>query len=128
MTTGNSDYVEYVLDQLASLRSITSGRFFGGVGLASAGTQFAMVMEGSLYFVVNDVTRPRYEKLGSHCFSYSTKKKQVAVKKYYTVPAELIEDPEQLVALAKESILAAQSAKRAPTKRVNRSRAKRTPR
>ncbi len=127
MTTDSNDYVKYVLDQLASLRSITSNRFFGGVGLSSAGTQFAMVMESSLYFVVNDATRPKYEKMGSHSFSYSTKKKQVAVKKYYAVPAELIEDSEQLVALAKESILAAQSAKKNPTKRATRARTKRTP-
>ena len=126
MKNDSNDYAEYVMDQLASLRNITSGRFFGGIGLSTAGAQFAMVMGSTLYFVVNDATRPKYEKMGSHCFSYSTKKKQVGVKKYYTVPAELIEDPEQLVTLAKESILAAQSARQSPTKKSTRSRTKRT--
>jgi DNA transformation protein len=76
MTTGNNSYVEFVMDQLASLRGIASGSFFGGVGLTSAGTQFAMIMGNSLYFVVDDTTRPRYEKMGSGCFSYDTKKNE----------------------------------------------------
>ena len=127
MTTNSDDYVEFVMDQIAPLRGISTGRFFGGVGLSSAGTQFAMVMGSSLYFVVNDTTRPRYEKMGSSCFSYSTSKKRVAVRKYYAVPAELIEDQEQLVELAQEAIRVASAAKQGPTKRSNRSRVKRAP-
>lgn len=115
------------MDQLAPLRGIATGRFFGGVGLSSAGTQFAMVMESSLYFVVNDATRSRYEKMGSSCFSYSTRKGRVAVRKYYAVPADLIEDQERLVAFAQESIRVAREANQSPTKRSNRSRVKRAP-
>ena len=127
MTAGGNDYVEFVMDQLASLRGVASDRFFGGVGLSSGGTQFAMVMGSSLYFVVNDATRLRYEKMGSSCFSYSSKKGRVAVRKYYAVPVELIEDQEQLVALAQESIRVAKSANQGPAKRSNRSRVKRAP-
>jgi DNA transformation protein and related proteins len=113
----NNSYVAFVMDQLASLRGIASGSFFGGVGLTSGGTQFAMIMGNSLYFVVDDTTRPKYEKMGSSCFSYDTKKKRVAVKKYYSVPADLIEDQEQFVALAKESIRVAGLAKQSPAKK-----------
>lgn len=127
MTASNNDYVEFVMDQLASLRGIARGRFFGGVGLSSAGTQFAMVMGNTLYFVVNDATRSKYEKMGSSSFSYSTSKRRIVVRKYYAVPAELIEDHEQLVALAQESIRVATSAKPSPTRRSNRSRVKRAP-
>jgi DNA transformation protein len=125
MTTSSNDYAEFVKDRLASLRDIESGRFFGGIGLSSAGTQFAMVMGSSLYFVVDDTTRPRYEKMGSSCFSYNTSKKRVAVRKYYAVPTELIEDQDQLVSLAQESIRVATSAKQGPTKRSNTTRRKR---
>lgn len=127
MTASSNDYVEFVMDQLASLQGIASGRFFGGVGLFSAGTQFAMVMGNSLYFVVDDATRSKYEKMGSTCFSYNTRKGRVAVRRYYAVPAELIEDQEQLVALAQESIQVARSIQKSPTKRPSRSRVKRGP-
>lgn len=123
MSAASSDYVEFVMDQLASLR-VASGRFFGGTALSSAGTQFAMVMGNSLFFVVDDTTRPKYESMGSSCFSYSARKGRVDVRKYYAVPTDLIEDQEQLVALAKESIQAANAAKQRPTKRSSRSRAR----
>jgi DNA transformation protein len=71
-----------------------------------------MVMSGTLYFVVDSSTRPNYEAFGSKCFSYSTKKKIVAVKKYYSVPADIIEDQDRLIALAKDAIRVANSAKK----------------
>jgi DNA transformation protein and related proteins len=111
--TGNSlDYVEFVKEQLASIPRVESGRFFGGVGLSMDGVQFAMLMGNTLYFAVNDATRPSYEQLGSHCFWYKTKKGQVDVKKYYEVPGEMLEDQNRLVLLAKESIQVARKAKK----------------
>lgn len=124
MSAGSGDYIEFVKDQLGSLRGVSTSRFFGGTGLSSEGTQFAMIMGGSLYFVVDDRTRPKYERMGSSCFSYDTKKGRVAVGKYYAVPAELLEDQEQLVSLARESIRVANSLKGSQTSRSTRSRAK----
>lgn len=108
----SSDFAEFVKDQLAPVRGLSSGRFFGGIGLSAAGVQFAMVMDHSLYFVVGDATRRKYEEMGSGCFSYVTKKGRVAVKKYYEVPAEFIEDPDRLLGLANESIDVARQAKK----------------
>src|SRR3546814_9169231 len=68
MTASSSAYVTFVKEQLAPLREMASARFFGGVGLAVGGVQFAMLMDSSLYFAVSDATRPRYEALGSRCF------------------------------------------------------------
>ena len=42
-------------------------------------------------------------------FSYSVKKGQVQVKKYYSVPAEVLENHDELVAWAKEAIQTVQS-------------------
>jgi DNA transformation protein len=124
MATGSSHFVDYVLEQLAPLRGAVSSRFFGGTGLSSEGTQFAMVMGSELYFVVDDATRPNYERMGSSCFSYSTKKKRVDVRKYYAVPAGMIEDQEELVALARESIRVANSAKKIPMARSKKTSSK----
>lgn len=101
---GASDYVDFVLEQLEPIRELTSSRFFGGVGLSARAVQFAMIMGNSLYFVVDDETRPKYEKMGSSCFSYRTRKGSVDVKKYYEVPGDLLEDRERLLDLARESI------------------------
>ena len=112
MPSASDDFADFIVDQLVSIRGVARGRFFGGIGLSASGVQFAMVMSGTLYFVVDSTTRQKYEKMGGKNFSYSTKKKTVAVKKYFSVPADVIEDQDQLIALAKESIRVANSAKR----------------
>jgi DNA transformation protein and related proteins len=106
------DFADFVKDQLSPVRTLTSGRFFGGIGLSADGVQFAMVMDHALYFVVSDATRTRYEGMGSGCFSYTTKKGRVDVKKYYEVPAEFLEDQDRLLGLANESIDVARKAKK----------------
>lgn len=72
-------------------------------------------MGNSLYFAVDSLTRPAYEKFGSGCFSYETKKGRVNVNRYFEVPAQAIEEPAQLVALAAESIEASRRSTRSRT-------------
>jgi DNA transformation protein and related proteins len=112
MSQGSSQFVDFIVEQLAEVPGVTKARFFGGTGLAAHSTQFAMIMGTSVYFVVDKVTRPKYEELGSKCFAYDTKTKRVQVRKYFEVPAEVIEDREALVALAREAVLVAQSLNR----------------
>jgi DNA transformation protein len=107
-----SDFVDFLKEQLAPIRGLAAARFFGGVGLSAEGTLFGMVMGNSLYLAVDDLTRANYEKAGSHCFSYATKEGRVNVNRYFEVPAQAIEEPEQLVALAAESIEAARRFRR----------------
>ena len=63
-----------------------------------------MIMDNSLYFVVNDITRPKYEKLKKKPFSYRTKTGIRLVKRYFEVPEGLFENPEALLEWARESI------------------------
>jgi DNA transformation protein and related proteins len=112
-----SDFVDFLTEQLAPVRGLVTARFFGGIGLSAQGTLFGMVMGNSLYFAVDDATRAHYEKSGSHCFSYATKKGRVNVNRYFEVPAQAIEEPAQLVELANEAIEAARRYQRAKAKR-----------
>ena len=97
-------FVDYVKEQLASLGRLTGKRFFGGTGLVADGVQFGMVMDDTLYFVVDDASRARYRDEGSGCFRYETRKGMVEVHRYYEVPAQAIEDAGRLAALAAESL------------------------
>ena len=112
MTGSTQEYVEYVLELLEPIENVTSGRFFGGIGLKCGSVQFAMLMGNSLFFVVDDVTRSKYEEKGMNCFWYKTKKKKVNVKKYYEVPGELFDNQETMVAWANESIKIARKLKK----------------
>jgi DNA transformation protein len=111
MAAGTDSYVEFVMEQLAALGAVVSARFFGGTGLSCDGVLFAMIMGNALYFAVDDVTRPKYLAMGSSCFSYNTRKRRVDVTRFYAVPAETLEDQDQLVTLARESVRVAGAAK-----------------
>lgn len=112
MTGTTQGYVNYVLELLDPIENITDGRFFGGIGLKCDAVQFAMIMGNSLFFVVDNTTRPKYEKRGMGCFWYKTKKKKVNVKKYHEVPGELLEDQDTLIEWAMESIEVARKLKK----------------
>lgn len=93
-------FVSHILDLLFDVGEVESTRFFGGTAIKLGGVQFAMVMRGVLYFVVDEPLRERFCEMGSQPFSYQTKKGQQAIQRYYSVPAELLEAPQQLCAAA----------------------------
>jgi DNA transformation protein len=100
----NTEFTAYVLDTLKPVGAIKTGRFFGGVGFSCNSIQFAMMMENRLYFVVDDDTRKKYEAVGMLAFSYATKKGRIQVRRYFEVPENVFDDPEQLEHWAKEAI------------------------
>lgn len=112
MSGSTQEYIDFVLELLEPIQNLSAGRFFGGTGLKCDSVQFAMLMGNTLFFVVNDFTRPKYENKGSSCFWYKTKTKKVNVKKYYEVPDELLDDQKQLLEWAKESIQIARKLKK----------------
>jgi DNA transformation protein and related proteins len=103
----SKEYTEYVLEFLESVCLVRSSRFFGGVGVSYDFVQFAMIMDNSLYFVVDEDSRKKYERLGMQPFSYMTKKRQIQVRKYFEIPEEILTDSEQLQVWVNESIQAA---------------------
>ena len=121
----NSAFSAFVVEQLAPLGSIACARFFGGLSLKSGGVLFAMIMDGTLYFAVDDLSRPEYERLGSSCFSYQTKNGRVDVRRFHAVPADVLDDADQLVSFARRALAAA--AERAPRPRKAPARSRKPP-
>lgn len=119
----SAEYVEYVLEQFAPIASagpMRTTRFFGGVGLVCGTVQFAMIMANSLYLVVDDITREKYEKYGMSPFSYLTKKGRVQVRRYYELPEDVLTDAEQLAVWVRESIGVAHQKKSRPNVKTRR--------
>lgn len=122
MGASSDAFVDYVMDQLEGLGGLVRERFFGGHSLKSRGVMFAMIVDGRLYFAVDDLLRERYQRLGSRSFSYDTKKGRVEVTRFYEVPVDLVEDAEGLRGAAGESIAAAARRPASNRKRPNRIR------
>ena len=116
--TASAEYTEYVLELLEPIGRVRTSRFFGGAGISIGSAQFAMIMGNSLYFVVDDNTRPKYEAAGMAPFSYLTKKGRIQVRRYFELPEEILTDPQALKLWADEAIQLAAEEKKPKPKNV----------
>jgi DNA transformation protein len=118
----SSDYLQYILEQLARLPRVTSRRMFGGVGLYSDGVFFAIIDNDTVFFKVDDSTRATYVERGGEPFRPYKDRPEVSMS-YFQVPAEILEDADELVPWARAAVRAAvvsAETKRAPKKRARR--------
>jgi len=121
----SEQFLSYLLDQLQGVGHLTSRRMFSGVGLYSGGLFFGLLFKERLYFKTDDASRPDYESRGSEgfCPRPNTKRDKMT---YYTVPAEVLEDGDELVKWARRAVsaaLAKESAKASKTASVTKKRA-----
>ena len=97
-------------------------RMFSGYGVSVEGTNFALVLRGSIYFRVDDQNRAQFEDEGSKPFQYDARGKVVTIASYWQLPDRLYDDPEELAQWARGSLAAAERA--AAAKRARRPRVK----
>ena len=129
----SNEYLEYVLEQLDRFGGVTARRMFSGFGLYQHEVFFGLLFSNTLYFKVNDNNRPEYESRGMRRFQPYKDKPHLSFH-YYEVPAEILENREEITAWAARSVGAAialaqeKAAKRRTpkAKRVKRKKAKGT--
>jgi DNA transformation protein len=80
---------------------------FGGVGIYSGAFFFALIADDVLYFKVDDSNRTDFERRGMGPFRPYGEDGEVM--QYYEVPADLLEDPEQLRTWAEKAVAVARS-------------------
>ncbi|HKY64385.1 MAG TPA: TfoX/Sxy family protein [bacterium] len=88
------DYV--VQDLLGNIPGIHSRAMFGGWGIYKDGVIFAIIVDGALYFKVDESNREEFERRESRPFVYSRGKHRSTTMSYWLVPEEIMEDPEEL--------------------------------
>ncbi len=117
------DFRDYVLEQLATGGRVTSKRMFGGVGLYLDGLFIALIDDDTLYFKTDDSNRARYQRAGSQPFCpYPDRPEQQMG--YWQVPAEVLEDADELKIWAREALAVALRSK--SSRRTARTRARPT--
>jgi DNA transformation protein and related proteins len=126
-----SDYLAYVLEQLAQLGGVSSRRMFGGAGLYCDEFFFALVSDDTLYLRVDDSNRADYSARGMAQFRPYADRPHLSMN-YFETPAEVLEDARQLVLWASRSVAVARraaasaaarpAARTAPVRRPNRRR------
>lgn len=122
-------YLAYVLEQLGGLGSLRSNRMFGGIGLYSRELFFGLIDDDTLFFKTDESNIAPYRERGMPRFMPFPDRPE-AVLGYHQVPADVIEDAEQLVAWARQAVdvaLRSQVAKAARKRRAARKTAARKP-
>jgi len=99
-------FKEFVLDQLGALPELRSRAMFGGHGLYQADCFFGILMDGRLYFRTDERTRTAYLELGMRPFVYEKSRRAMTLK-YFEVPADVLENRQELVAWANRALQAA---------------------
>ncbi|WP_461313730.1 TfoX/Sxy family protein [Acinetobacter sp. GN11] len=103
----NQAIADYYVDQLSSWAKITTRQMFGAVALYRQDYVFAMAWHGGIYFKVDEDTRKNYEAAGSHALGYLSEGEEHTLKSYWEVPADVVEDREQLQKWAEYAYCAA---------------------
>lgn len=107
----SEDYVDYVRELLAWVTGLGSKRMFGGVGMSSEGVSFAVLIDDTLYLKADDRNRPMFEAGGAEIFSFQRQGKTQTMS-YWSVPGDVLEDPDLLRQWAETALDAAFRAKR----------------
>lgn len=103
----SKDFSDYVREQLQLLPAVTSVRMFGGLGLYSEGLFFALIAGDTLYFKVDASNRDDYLQRGAPPFKPFPDKPSMS---YYGVPADVLEDADELARWARKSVAVALTA------------------
>ena|ERR1051326_761790 len=111
----SESFLTFVLEQLAGVREVSSKRMFGGVGLYSGDTFFAVIDNDTMFFKVDDATVARYKRRRMPPFQ--PMKDKPPMTGYYQVPVGVLEDRDALGEWAAEAI---EIGRRAPKKKKKR--------
>jgi DNA transformation protein and related proteins len=103
---GPGENVEHIVDLLRSWSRVDARRMFSGYGLFRDGLMFGIVIRDVLYLKTDDDTRRDYESAGMAPFRYQRGNKRIALG-YHTVPAEALDDGDELAAWAQKAYAAA---------------------
>lgn len=116
-----SEYVEDLIETLKGMGLVTSRAMFGAWGLYFEGLIFAIVDKEELFLKVDDVNRPNHSAASCRPFRYHVADKDTPMEMaYWTVPAEVLERPDELVRWCRDAHQASVRAKTSPKKKASR--------
>ena len=114
---------DFVIEQLGGVRELMPRRMFGGVGLYSGDTFFALIIRDTLYLKVGEANRAMFEAAGSAPFKPHPD--QPMTMRYWNVPLDVLEDADELVRWANAAIAMARAETEAASAQTRRRGARR---
>jgi DNA transformation protein len=99
----SEEFLAYMVDQLSGWGDVAPRRMFGGAGLFCQGAMFGLVADDVAYLKVDDSNRAAFEAAGSSAFQPFEGKKKMTMS-YYEIPADVIDNRDELATWADESL------------------------
>jgi len=98
---------EWLEEALQPLPELECRSMFGGNGVYSAGTMFAILHAGRVYLKTSEDTRVAYVERGCEPFQ---PRKGTVLASYHELPGEILDDDAELLAWAQQAVLVAKAA------------------
>ncbi|WP_396593147.1 TfoX/Sxy family protein [Brevundimonas sp. R86498] len=108
------EFGAWVREHFAGLGPIEIKRMFGGAGVYADGRIFALLDDGVVWLKADDVHSERLVAAGARQFSFPTKTGETMAMAYWSMPEAVMDDPDEAVAWARQSVEVA--ARKAPAK------------
>lgn len=101
------EQIAFVQDLFADVGPITTRKMFGGLGIYSDGTIFALLLsDGSLHLKGADNMPSAYDAEGWSRWTYSRKDGAKSSMPYWQMPEALQDDPDEAAAWARRALAA----------------------
>jgi DNA transformation protein len=113
-----SEFLEFVIGQMAGLGAVTARSMFGGHGLYCNGLFIAIIADEQLYFKADAQSQPRFEAAGLKRFQYQARGKTVQLM-YYTAPTEVYDDARVMAEWGQLALAAAVRTRRPARKKTH---------
>jgi DNA transformation protein len=113
-----AQFLDYVLEQLASLGALRWRRMFGGVGLYSGDLFFGLIDDDTLFFKTDESNAAPYQSRNMPRFMPPADRPLGAMG-YHQVPVDVIEDAQMLIEWARRSVAVALSSHAAKRRTVS---------
>ena len=102
------EFRQYVEEKLSAVKPIQTKPMFGGVGIYAESLFFALIAEDKLYFKANDTNKSDFEARGMDQFyPYDSP----TPMHYWELPADVLNNPEELEVWMDKSLAVATAAK-----------------
>lgn len=102
-------FQRFLEDTLSRVCAVTTKRMFGGLGIYCDSVMFALANDSTLFFKVDDTNRSDYESRGMKPFQPLGTDR---VMPYYEVPADVLENVDELRSWMEKAIQVSQDCRR----------------
>ncbi len=119
----SSEFIDFLLENLASIGSVQARRMFGGAGLYCDGVMFALIADDAVYLKANEATSQAFFNEGLKPFTYHGKAKPVTMS-YWRIPERLYDDRDEFVDWAEIALGVARAGAKGGAKAKRKSAAK----